>query len=68
MGVRSYPVVRKEEDKAYIYFSTPISYPEWGQLEEIPLRPHGVEDLVKTGKFYLRDAEGRGYALTIKKE
>jgi hypothetical protein len=68
MGVRSYPVVQKENDKAFIYFSMPVSYPEWGQLQEIPLRPHDAEEFVKSGRFYLRDANGNDHKLEIRNE
>lgn len=68
MGVRSYPVVQKEKDKGYIYFSHPVSFPEWGQLQEIALRPHDVEDFVRSGRFYLRDADGKDYKLIIRNE
>ena len=68
MSGRSYPVIQKDKDRGYIYFSNPLSFREWGQIQEIPLGPHKLEDFARSGRFYLRDADGKDHKLDIIKE
>ena len=67
--LRMYVVVKKEETKGVAYFTVPVSWPEYGALEEIPLYPNQVEDFAKGGRFFWRDPDGTERPLkTIKEE
>ncbi len=69
MPLRMYVVVKKEETKGVAYFTVPVSWPEYGALEEIPLYPNQVEDFARSGRFFWRDPDGTERSLkTIKEE
>jgi hypothetical protein len=67
--LRMYVIVKKEETKGVAYFTVPVSWPEYGALEEIPLYPNKVEDFAKSGRFFWLDPDGTERPLkTIKEE
>jgi hypothetical protein len=66
--LRMYVVIKKEEMKGVAYFMTPVSWPEYGALEEIPLYPNEVEEFAKSGLFFWRDPDGSERPLKITKE
>jgi hypothetical protein len=67
--LRMHVIVKKEETKGVAYFTVPVSWPEYGALEEIPLYPNQVEEFAKSGRFFWRDPDGTERPLkTIKEE
>jgi len=67
--LRIYVFVKKEDTKGVAYFTMPVSWPEYGALQEIPLLPNQVEEFARNGRFFWRDPDGTERALkTIKEE
>jgi hypothetical protein len=60
---RFYVVVNKEASKGVAYFAGPLSFPEYGELIEIPLYPHELEDFARNGHFFWRDPDGKEHPL-----
>jgi len=59
----------RKKRRSVAYFTVPVSWPEYGALEEIPLYPSQVEDFAKSGRFFWRDPDGTERPLkTIKEE
>lgn len=55
----------KTRDKAYYFFSVPISHPEWGNLKERPLAYDGFAEFARQDAVYWLNPEGSEVKLKI---
>lgn len=67
------PLLRKvysktEKNKAYYFFSVPISHPEYGNLIERSLNDDGFTELAKKDAIYWLNKDGSEVKLKIVKE
>jgi hypothetical protein len=59
---------KTKNDRAYYFFSVPISHPEFGMLMERPLEKDGLTDFAKRDAVYWLNRDGSEVKLEIRRE
>jgi hypothetical protein len=59
---------KTKNDRAYYFFSVPISHPEFGMLVERPLEDDRLTDFAKRDAVYWLNRDGSEVKLEIRKE